>query len=54
MCSFNEDMEHLYFTCIGILTCAIADWLGALIAVVVTVACRAVIRKYSNNKEEKK
>lgn len=54
MCSFNEDLEHLYFTCVGILICAIADWPEALIAAGVTVACRAVIRKFSKNKGEEK
>ena len=54
MCSFNEDLEHLYFTCLGILICAIADWPGALTAAILTVACRAVIRKCSKNKEEEK
>lgn len=52
MCSFNEDLEHLYFTCLGILICAIADWQGALIAAGLTIACRAAIRKFSKNKEE--
>lgn len=52
MCGFKEDIEHLYFVCVGILICAIADWPGALVAAFLTVACRAVIRKFSKNKEE--
>ena len=52
MCSFNEDLEHLYFIGVGILTCAITGWLSALIAAVIVVACRAAIRKFSKNKEE--
>lgn len=53
MRSFSEDLDHLYFTCLGILICAISDWPSALTAAILTVVCRAVIRKFSKNKEEK-
>lgn len=45
MCSFVEDIEHAYFTCVGILICSLSDWPAALMAVGVTIAVRAVVRK---------
>lgn len=46
MCTFNEDLEHAYFSCVGILICALSDWPTALLAVVATIAARAAIRKW--------
>lgn len=42
--AFGEDLEHLYFTCVGILICAISSWQAALFAAILTVACRASLR----------
>lgn len=45
MCTFAEDIEHAYFTCLGILVCSLCDWPAALLSVVITIGVRAAIRK---------
>lgn len=39
-----EDLEHLYFSGIGILTCALSGWKAAVFAGIFTVVLRDFIR----------
>lgn len=48
-----EDVEHFYFCCVGILTCAISNWQAALAAAMLTVGAREFLRWLQRRKEIK-
>lgn len=48
-----EDIEHLYFCGVGILTCALSNWQAAAIAAVATVIVRQGLRTLERRKRFK-
>lgn len=48
-----EDIEHLYFCGVGILTCAISNWKAAFAAAVLTAGVREFLRYLQRRKEIK-
>lgn len=48
-----EDVEHFYFCCVGILTCAISSWQVALAAAALTIGIREFLRWVQLRKEIK-
>lgn len=46
-----EDIEHLYFCGVGILTCALSNWIAAAFAAVATVIIRHGLRTIQRRRD---